>query len=753
MKTNLASPTAAKKVRRKSSAEPTMTLHTKAATDEVLDMFNQTLRNVASITDTPECGPDSDYEDDDYTSGGDSTGTGRISGTASECGDETEVVSSSNTGAETEVTDVKSVSPWSEFTRSKHVPKLDGENEDVSGHHEGSQQVLQSEQSQEEVATPVMRAQEQKVEAKFVPILPEDVVPPTHPYRDAEQVNQNRLPFMTPIVEMTESSVQMPSTRHQQDYFNSKTPSRRRNETDPALPEIENLLINGSTQEVTETTSSSRTAFDSNGASFDVLVSAQENKLSVIEDAQCNPVDDSIRAAILDSLQPSLSFYPGYSDHRPQTLNKGPEIRRYIKALLKINLAKSSSERTLTALSSPPILTIPSSSPSTPLTTLTIKRELGKGGYAPVYLAESQSQPFGQQQGHAGTSTAPPQPALLALKAELPPTPWEYHILSLSHSRLRSSSSPIYHRATASLATPYAFHRFTDEAYLLESYHDQGTLLDLINATKADALASSGSAASSVPGLEEAVAMFFSLELLRTLEALHGVGVLHGDLKGDNCLVRLSPSSASPTSPSEPPTSGEYWSSAFEPNGSNGWSSKGLVLIDLGRAIDMKAFREDVQFVADWKTDRQDCPEMREARPWTHQVDLWGAAGVIHVLLFGKVIDEMVVSDRSATGSAGDGTEATGEEGSMGLGGLGQKKRYKPREPLKRYWATELWADVFDVLMNPGHWLEGEDAGRMPPTKRLRVVRERMESWLVENAERKGLKAGLRRVEERVRRR
>ena len=734
-----------------------MTLHTRAATDEVLDMFNQTLRDVASMTGPPESGPESDYEDDDYTSGGDSTGTGRISGNASEYGDETEVIASSNTGAETEVTDVKSVSPWSEFTRSKHVPKLDGEDETVD--EEASQQVPINQESQEEIVTPVMRIQEQHFETKFVPVPPEDVVAPTHPYRDIEQMNQSRLPFMTPIVERTEASVHLPSTHRQNDYFNSKTPSRRRNEADPALPEIENLLIDDSSQEVTENTTSSKQT-QSSEADFDALVSAaQERRAPLIEDAQCNPVDDSIRSTILENLQPPLTSFPGYFDHRPQTLNKGPEIRRYIKALLKNNPSKSSSEKTFTALSSPPILDLPSTSPSAPPTTLTIKRELGKGGYAPVYLAECHQQP---------TQASPTQPSLLALKAESPPSPWEFHILTLSHSRLRSSPCSLHNRATTSLTLPYAFHRFADEAYLLESYHDQGTLLDLVNATKADALAAAGSAASATPGLEEVVAMFFSLELLRTLEALHAVGILHGDLKGDNCLVRLSPSpsphsatsgsgSSSAISPSEGPGAkgdGE-WSSAFHPDGSHGWDRKGLVLIDFGRGIDTHAFREGVQFVADWKTDRQDCPEMREARPWSWQVDLWGAAGVVHVLLFGRVIEETVLSEARGEGNRdGEGEGAMG--GGGGLGGMAGKKRYKPREPLKRYWATELWGDVFDVLMNPGCWVDYLDegvkqAGKLPPTRRLKEVRERMEEWLVEHGERKGLKAALRRVEERVR--
>ena len=219
-----------------------MTLHTRAATEEVLDMFNQTLRNVSSITDTPEGGPESDDEDDDYTSGGESTGTGRVSEAASEYGDETKYVDSHATAAET---DIKSVSPWSDFTRSKHVPNLEQGEESVAGNEAISAEDMSTQDVQEEMVTPVMAPSVQDLEAKFIPDPPNnDIVVPTHPFRDLEQANQSRLPFMTPIVELTEGSIQFPSSR-QQDYFdfNSKTPSRPAISADPALSSLVSTVL------------------------------------------------------------------------------------------------------------------------------------------------------------------------------------------------------------------------------------------------------------------------------------------------------------------------------------------------------------------------------------------------------------------------------------------------------------------------------------------------------------------------------
>lgn len=267
-------------------------------------------------------------------------------------------------------------------------------------------------------------------------------------------------------------------------------------------------------------------------------------------------------------------------------------------------------------------------------------------------------------------------------------------------------------------------HLFADEGYLLETYLDQGTLLDLVNLAKSDP-------SNSTNGmLDESVAMFFTVELLRTVEAMHSVGILHGDLKADNCLVRLSK-----------PEEKEDWDPTYQPDGSAGWASKGLCLIDFGRGIDMRAFKDDVQFVADWKTGKQDCVEMREMRPWTYQVDYWGIAGVIHSLLFGKYIEDVAVDDKDANGERG--------------GGIGQKKKYKLREGLKRYWQTELWARLFEILLNPAANVEGEVGGKMLCTKGLRRCKEEMEEWLAGEGGRRngGLKAGLRRIEERIRER
>ncbi|KAL9035806.1 MAG: hypothetical protein Q9214_006423, partial [Letrouitia sp. 1 TL-2023] len=588
------------KLKRKNSAEPTMTLHTKAATEDILDIFNQPLRNMGALSNTNDSAGESEYEDDDYTSAGESTGTGAISGTSEYGDDDVDV----KTVAGQEENTCKSASPWSDFTASKHVPPIRGDEETDESQLQCADGTDSAAHEHENVAIPqteelvdVIRPEE-PTRPRFIPIPPEDYEAPTRPYRDSIEAAQNRLPFMTPIVEKTESSMGALTVRDDKDYFNSKTPSRQHGDGSAASGVPEELLLT----QFWET--DNRTQIDQEKVQSPIKSRAekvppkpQRKELAngnrrlkgpIIPDTRCNPVDYSVRKAILENVEPELSLYPTYHDYRPQCCNKEPEIRRFVKSLSKSS--KGSSDKTTTSVIVPPTLRFQNDDSRTHI----IKREIGKGAFAPVYLAQSQDKDPNDEEeepilSKSLNASCPPGSSYSAIKCEGPPTAWEFYIMQTVHSRLG-----LHSRASSSILLPYELHLFADEGYLIEQYLDQGTLLDLVNIAKAD---------SPSGVLEETVAMFFTVELLRTVESLHAVGILHGDLKADNCLVRL---------PAMPDSS---WDSQYQRDGGGGWSAKGLSLIDFGRGVDMAHFAPDVQFVADWKMGKGDCAEMRELRP------------------------------------------------------------------------------------------------------------------------------------------
>jgi len=210
--------------------------------------------------------------------------------------------------------------------------------------------------------------------------------------------------------------------------------------------------------------------------------------------------------------------------------------------------------------------------------------------------------------------------------------------------------------------------------------------------------------------LDELLVVFFTVELLRLLEAVHKVGFIHGDLKIDNCLLRLE----------DVPGGGSAWSSVYQPSGEGGWSYKGLKVIDFGRTIDTRLFPSGQGFIAEWPTDDRDCFEAREDRPWTFQTDYFGLAGIIYCMLFGKYIQ-------------GSSVVLSGD-------------RYKISTPLKRYWQTDLWNRLFDVLLNP--CLVRPDS-QLPVSEELGALRGEMEAWLQANCNRttNTLKGLLKKVE------
>ncbi|KAJ5935197.1 hypothetical protein N7466_004744 [Penicillium verhagenii] len=721
------------KVRRKSTREPTMTMHTRAATDEIYDLFNQPLK-VEAEEDPEDSVFGSDYDDDDIVSNADSTATGHMSAASSDFGnEETQTFHKSYDDTEyADTTRAESVGDgdWTEFSVSKDIPEH--ESDDIT-----SRSVLSEGAADESnLGTPERD--------HFVPRMPDDYAAPYGTYRDPAIMAQNRLPFMTPIVERTECSI--PSqTAARAALYNAKTPSKPRS---PAgMPQMGDLLLSSPVGAATpyqgDHTFTSAADVPFSPTAFKTLAPKSRRRgEAVIKDAQCNPTDKGIRNTILNSLEPPLAAYAGYHGHVKDS-NYTSMIQKFVKT--HIRQSKGGGEDFDT-----PILEFPGAERS-----YIVRRELGAGAYAPVYLVESvdslnsydadsddENLTAGSRDSRSKTVSPyqTPRYSFEAIKVENgPSSAWEFYMIRIANDRLQHSAE--HSRAAESIVRAHELHVHQRESFLVEDYRGQGTLLDLVNILRNDPITSNH---HSEGGLEESLAMFFSVELLRTVEGLHAHGILHGDIKADNCLVRLDDSDAenSPATAmslldlNENPSQMRD-SIYYSPNGHYGWRGKGLDLIDFGRGIDMHAFQPSVQFVADWKVATHECNEIRESRPWTHQIDLYGIAGTIHVLLFGKHIESMPA--RTSTGGASN------------------SHTYRIRESLKRYWDRELWAEVFDLLLNPGaeHWTQlelesGSDVTSspiLPVLHSMRHVRRNMEDWLVANAEKKGLSLQLRKIE------
>jgi checkpoint serine/threonine-protein kinase len=328
-----------------------------------------------------------------------------------------------------------------------------------------------------------------------------------------------------------------------------------------------------------------------------------------------------------------------------------------------------------------------------------VSRKLGEGGFGAVFSALDRGPVDPDADSDEDSDDDDGAEDNVALKVVRPRSRWEFHMIRQIHAAL-----PAHLRA--SIIAPHELFLFRDESILVLDLRTQGTLLELVN--KAGAL---GLARPGQP-LDEAVAMFFAVELLRALEGLHRAGIIHGDLKIDNCLVRLG---AVPGGPAA-------WAAQYAADGAGGWAHKGVALIDFGRAVDTRLFAPGQTFVGDWPADARDCPEQRAGAPWTFEADYFGLAGIAYCLLFGKYIDAGAVVQQP------DG-------------------RYRLASAIKRYWQAELWTALFDALLNPK---AVRADGSLPLCDELGALRADMEAWLTKNCERAGqasLKQSLKRIE------
>ena len=297
-----------------------------------------------------------------------------------------------------------------------------------------------------------------------------------------------------------------------------------------------------------------------------------------------------------------------------------------------------------------------------------VMEKLGEGGFGAVFAAADVERQLELQ-----------EEVFVAVKVVQPKNLWEFHVLKNLRASLPS-------HLRVSVIEPQALYAFRDESYLVLDMCTQGTLLELVNRAQEILVAEKGAC------LRESLVMFFAIELLRLTEGMHAVGFVHGDLKIDNCLLRLGD---------------EPLSSTYDPSGAGGWADKGIKLIDFGRTIDTRQFPAYQQFLADWPTDSKDCPEMREGLPWTYQPDYFGLAGIIYCMLYGKYFE-----DKSIVSYPGPQGET----------------RHKLAASLKRYWQVGLWTKLFDLLLNPT--LARED-GSLPLCTELGALREEMEELLV----------------------
>ncbi|KAL1219378.1 Mitotic checkpoint serine/threonine-protein kinase BUB1 [Cardamine amara subsp. amara] len=256
-----------------------------------------------------------------------------------------------------------------------------------------------------------------------------------------------------------------------------------------------------------------------------------------------------------------------------------------------------------------------------------IKGCAGQGGFAQVFKAYIDSNPD----------------EVVALKVQKPPFPWEFHMYRQLDGRI-----PENQRSSFGLAQ--RMHVYSDYSILVCDYLSHGTLQDVIN-----------SYVVVGKSMEEVLCMYYTIEMLYMLETLHSVGIIHGDFKPDNLLIRYPPENLTETG-------------FHEKTGS--WINQGLCLVDWGRGIDLSLFPRTTEFTGDCRTSGFRCMEMKENKPWKFQVDTYGLCVIVHMMLHNTYME-------------------IGQKQSLDGGHINL-----PRTSFKRYWNVDLWKELFTKLLN-----------------------------------------------------
>eukprot|EP00088_Acartia_fossae_P059949 TRINITY_DN716_c0_g1_i8.p1 TRINITY_DN716_c0_g1~~TRINITY_DN716_c0_g1_i8.p1 ORF type:complete len:924 (-),score=191.92 TRINITY_DN716_c0_g1_i8:570-3293(-) len=236
----------------------------------------------------------------------------------------------------------------------------------------------------------------------------------------------------------------------------------------------------------------------------------------------------------------------------------------------------------------------------------------GEGGFAKVFSAVREDSDDMMNCTIAGIDAV--------LKVQKPANEWEWYICTEVQERLRRSNYAMMASSFMCIPRNYNF----SNGSIFVSYHQrQGTLLDVANKLKGPNV--EGPAVVSA-------ALYFAIEILYLVEALHSIGILHADIKPDNFLLQRIPVV------SENVVSAE---SVFQPG------NLSLQLIDFGKAIDLSILPKDVAFNTVVKTEGLYCVPMREKEKWCKHIDYYGAAASVYCVLFGQYMD--VVKTKAGT--------------------------------------------------------------------------------------------------------
>ncbi|VEU20701.1 DEKNAAC101550 [Brettanomyces naardenensis] len=234
-----------------------------------------------------------------------------------------------------------------------------------------------------------------------------------------------------------------------------------------------------------------------------------------------------------------------------------------------------------------------------------------------------------------------------ALKVRKEGSSWEFYVLS-----------ELARRST-SLLKSYGYYKYRDESYLILPYFKQGSIMQLVDSMKSVSIK-----------MTESLAAYFAIQILRQVIQLHTASFVHCQIGPDSCMVSFEQTIKRRT-----------------------LSYADISLTDYSRAMDLSLYSHGVGFQAKGTEDFLEI--LKEKEYWTYEPDYYGAAKIIHTLIFGNPLHVHKV----ASGIL-------------------------PDEMVNNNW-SELWTELLDELLNPYRFSKDGII-----TEQLQKTTKRLENWM-----------------------
>lgn len=266
-----------------------------------------------------------------------------------------------------------------------------------------------------------------------------------------------------------------------------------------------------------------------------------------------------------------------------------------------------------------------------------VQRELGRGARGVVSLVERVDDITGANLASESTLAMKRWAGVDAIAR----ASWSFWLSGEVHRRMSADLK-------RSFLQPRILELYSNGAVLLTEHASQATLADAITAH----------VRRSKP-IDEPLAMYYTIELLRLLAPLHRAGVLHMALDSHHLLVR-----------NDQCATWNNW--AVADRELNGWDSKGLIVIDFANGIDRQLYPAGTTFAGEVPGVESQCAAVRDGRAWTIEPDVHGVACIAHELAFGTKLAMRKLPNG----------------------------RWTLSNEIKRVYHVPLWSKLFDALLN-----------------------------------------------------